>query len=249
MKISLSGFLFENSNADTSVPFDKFTRLASEAGYDGVELRNSQVNLETLPSEVQKHREILEQFNLTATCITARRLPQSGPERDSAFMGRLELAKRLECRLIKINSDAGWLRGAAEKANARSITLAANNHVGCVTETTAGTVEFFAGVGHPNFRLLFDPLHLRNSNQDVVDAASRLFPLICNVLIQSPKPETGDRKLFDEGAPDWPAILSALKSKGYDGLFTIIENGWPVEKREWVACETIVRLRRLWENA
>jgi len=44
MKLSLSGFLFEDDYATQSLSFADFAALARDAGYSGVELRNTQVN-------------------------------------------------------------------------------------------------------------------------------------------------------------------------------------------------------------
>ena len=45
MLLSLSGFLFEDGTSQ-SIKFEPFCKLASNAGYNGVELRNSQIRME-----------------------------------------------------------------------------------------------------------------------------------------------------------------------------------------------------------
>ena len=166
MLLALSGFLFEERYGAQSVSFARFCRIARTAGYRGVELRRTQIAPDATPSRRRELLDIVRGEGLTATCLTARGLPAGGDERD-AFLDRyLELCVDLRCRLLKISSDPGWLRAAAERAQAHGVVLAGNNHVGSALQTVSGTRRVLAQVGHRNFGLLYDSAHLHLADED-----------------------------------------------------------------------------------
>ena len=255
MYYSLSGFLFEDSGSCQSVPFDEFCALAAGLGYSGVELRRTQVNIGT-PKE--RRRELLDcvlSEGLAVTCLTTRRMPSSGVERDSFLLSYLELCSEMRCNLLKTSGEPGWMNWAARQAEPMGISIAINNHIDTVTETVAGTEQFFVETGHPNAKLLFDPRHLYHRGEDYIDAVGRFGPRIANVLVQSIRPcgeGKGAGKFIrcmpdDPGAQDWRGIYRELKAIGYNGLVTVIENGWPVQERDSVARLNIEFLRGLEE--
>ena len=260
MLLSLSGILFEDGSASQSVTFREFCEIAQGAGYAGVELRRTQVNPDTPRAERRERLAIVKDHGLRVTCLTARGLPDTGAERDDRFRRMLELCADLECRLMKIVSDPAWLRQAAAAAAEAGVALAANNHMGGPLETVAGTRSFLADVGHPNFGLLYGPLHLRMLGQDYIGCIPEFLDRTRNILVQSLRPARSGEEaqvmltgggwvhaLPDEdGVQDWPAILAAYRLRGYDGLVTVIENGWPQPRRHAVAREAAAALRTLW---
>jgi len=266
VRLSLSGFLFEDGYASQSIPFARFCSLAAEAGYRGVELRRTQVNPDTSRPRRAELLNIVLNAGLGITCLTARGLPGSGPERKGFFLRYLDLCNDLNCPLLKIGGDTAWLHGAAATAQARGVCLATNNHVGGPLETVAGTRQYFANIAHPNVGLLYDSLHLRVSGEDCLRCIAELTPITKNVLVHSVRPAAPDRPagngivqlggrpwrpaLPDEpGVQDWPAILSSFRSLDYGGLITVIESGWPAPQRERVAKHCAGVIRRLWEQA
>ena len=144
MKLTLSGFLFEDGYATQSLGFDRFCALARSAGYAGVELRDTQIKPDSTASQKREIIRLTRREGLAVTCLTARKLPKSDPERDVFFLKYLELCRELRCGLLKIISDTSWLRQAAEQAQTYGVTLATNNHVGTPLETIAGTRQYFA---------------------------------------------------------------------------------------------------------
>jgi sugar phosphate isomerase/epimerase len=261
MKTALSGFLFEDNYTSQSVDLPGFLALARGAGYDGVELRETQVKPEASAALKREIREQARAQGLEIVCLTARHLPAAGQERDDYFQAYLELCRDLDCRLLKIVSDIAWLKEAAGRAAACGVGLAANNHVGGRLETTAGTRAFFAELGHPNFGLLYDSMHLSLSGQDYLGFIPEVFSLTRNILVHSLRPaapaepaaitHAGKKwrpALPDEpGAqPDWAGIFKRFKALGYDGWVTVIENGWAMERRTEVARHCAAAIRRLW---
>ena len=262
MKLSLSGFLFEDNYASQSVAFGRFCELAKSAGYDGVELRDTQVNPDTPAAQRAAIRGELSANNLEVTCLIARGLPSGGTERDEFFHRYLDLCLQMECKLLKIASDAKWLRLAAERARDHGVRLAANNHVNGPLETAAGTLRFLEEVSHPNFGLLYDSMHLYINGEDYLALIPRVAGVTFNILFHSMRPagdgETGtvprnglswNSAMPDEpGVQDWARIFRAFQSLGYHGLVTVIESGWPLQRREEIAHRCAIFIKRLWEG-
>ena len=263
MHLSLSGFLFEDSYTSQSLTFSAFCAMAKSAGYDGVELRRTQVSPDTRAAQRKRMLHIVRDSGLDVTCLTARGLPGKGAGRDEFFLRYLELCRDVECPLMKISSETSWLRRAAQRAEAYGVTLATNNHVGGELETVEGTRRYLAEVAHPNFGLLYDALHLDLSGEDYVSCIPEFAGITKNVLVHSLRAagpgEEGSierngkrwtRALPDEsGVQDWAAILSSFKQSGYDGLITVIESGWPVSRRERVARHCAGFIRTAWAGS
>jgi sugar phosphate isomerase/epimerase len=262
--LSLSGFLFEDRYTSQSVTFPAFCEIARSAGYDGAELRGTQIDPKSSASERRAVLRIAQDHGLPVTCLTARGLPASGPERDDFFRGYLDLCRDLECGLLKIGSDTAWLRDAAEQAKGFGVTLATNNHVGGVLETVAGTRGYLAEIAHSDFGLLYDALHLSVTGEDYVGCIPEFVGTTRNVLIHSAREaRPGEKASLEKngrrwaspclpdapGVQDWPAVFRAFKRSGYDGLITVIESGWPIDRREGVARHCAGVVRRLWGEA
>ena len=263
MELSLSGFLFEEEYRSQSLEFPQFCQVAHSAGYDGVELRRTQVDPQTSASQRLAIRRTVEDHGLRVTCLTARGMPAGGEERDAFLAGYLELCADLGCGLLKIGGETEWLCGAAERARDRGVALASNNHIGSPLETVEGTRAQLRAVGGPGYGLLYDALHLSLTGQDYVGCIPELRARTQNVLVHSvrkarqgeaPEMERDGKGWVkclpdDEGAQDWQAVLAAFRRRGYDGLVTVIESGWPERERQRVARHCAQVLRRMWMEA
>lgn len=259
MRLSLSGFLFEDHGASQSLSLREFCALAKDAGYHGVELRRTQVSIET-PQDARK--DVLAQVEdagLYVTCLTTRRMPAGGTERDDFFKAYVRLCGDLNCSLLKTGGEPEWLHWAAAEAEPAGVALASNNHVGAVLETVQGTKEHLRAADHPNYGLLFDAMHLHAGGQDCVACIPDFFSATRNILVHVQRPgPTGNSGFFQHwervlsgaapDAPDWPVVMRTYRTLGYDGLITLIENGWPVSERRLVARRGADILRRLWKE-
>lgn len=247
MTYSLSGFLFEDGGSQ-SIGFPEFCRLAARLGYTGVELRRTQVFTDTAKSERRAMLDVVHGEGLEVTCFTTRRMPSAGPERDSFYLSYLELCADFECRLLKTGGEHEWMLWAADEAQEYGVTVARNNHVGTDLETVAGTREYLRSCKHSMVGLLYDSMHLNTGGEDYLQIVREFGTRIVNVLVHSVRPtdvvgESVHCMPDDPGAQDWRAIFVALRDAGYDGLVTVIENGWPVHERELVAQRNIEYLR------
>ncbi len=260
MELALSGFLFEDEYSTQSIDMGAFCRLARACGYDGVELRRTQVNPQTPASQRRQVLQSVRDEGLRVICLTARGLPATGPARGAFFNTYLDLCEDLECGLLKIAGDPAWLHQVAGEAESRGVALASNNHIGGKLETLSGTRAHLRAVGHPNYGLLFDPLHLRLSGEDYVACIPELHPFVRNILVHSVRParpgeeshlQSGGREwmraLPDEaGAQRWRNVFQAFRQQGHDGLVTVIESGWPEDRRQLVAQHCARELRQMW---
>lgn len=260
MKLSLSGFLFEDDRTTQSVSFDRFCHIARSAGYTGIELRRTQVNPDTPAAQRKQVLGLARDHGLDVTCLTARGLPPASPERDDFFRRYLDLCRDLQCPLLKIGGHADWLTHAAGLAQAAGVTLATNNHIGSPLETVEGTRNHFARINHPNMALLYDSMHLHIAGQDYLSCIDEFRPVTGNILVHSLRPAQGDEpaslekngKRWTAALPDdphvqnWPAIFAQFKRLGYDGLITVIEAGWPRNQRERVAQHCATVITNLW---
>lgn len=262
MRLSLSGFLFEDGYTSQSISLAEFCQVARSAGYAGVELRRTQVRPDMPARERTAAFRIVTDSGLFVTCLTARGLPAEDPERNEFFLHYLDLCEELDCRLLKIGGDTAWLRDAAALAESRGVILASNNHVGGSLETVAGTLRFLRKIAQRNMGLLYDSLHLNVSGEDYLGCIAELVSATRNILVHSLRPAGPDeppdwqhrgkgwvRALPDEsGVQDWRGICAAFKTAGYDGLVTVIENGWPPERRAAVATRCAELMQRFWNG-
>ena len=101
-------------------------------------------------------------------------------------------------------------------------------------------------------KLLYDPMHLFVAGEDYLSAVGTLSRYIINVLVHSVR-QVGysSRKAVaclpsDPRAQNWRSIFRQLQRCAYNGLITVIENGWPTDERERVARHNIDFLRAVW---
>lgn len=262
MILSLSAILLEDDYTSQSVSFPEFCSLARSAGYDGVELRHTQITPETPAAACNILLGAIHDAGLRVTCLTARGLPPGDPERDSFFDRYLDLCERMECGLLKIGGDPCWLREAAERAAHGGIALASNNHIGTPLGRVESTKRYLDEVGHPNFGLLYDSLHLMVAGEDYLGCIPELHGVTRNILVHSVRrAEPGEHCTIEryglrwtpglpdeQGVQDWRAIFSSFKRLGYDGLITVVESGRPIGRRVSVARHCSAVVRELWSG-
>lgn len=262
-RLSLSGFLFEQEYAWQTLSFERFCDLANRAGYSGIELRNTQINLETSGHQQRVMRSMVRDKGLCVTCLTARNLPVNVPaKRDDLLRRYLALCQNMGCPLLKLSGPEAWVYHACEIASDYGVVLACNTHINGPLETAADTVKFLYRIDHPGLGILYDPMHLAICGDDVLNAFDLLFPRVCNVLVQCVRhahhhePVVFDYKgqrftktrIDQRPLGDWPALFRQLCRRRYTGWMTVVENNWPPDQQEGVAIATANYMRSLWEK-
>jgi len=263
MKLCLSGFLFEHAYQHCDVAFPDFVALAKCHGFDGVELRRTQVSVETPLDQVRAMRRVVEDHGLFVNCLESRGMPSEEPQRSVFVESLLERAALLNARMIKIGvplpGDFTWFRRIADRAEEQGIRLGTNNHVGAMTETVIGAQQAFRAVNHRNYGLLFDCLHLWVCGENYVGAVARLAPHLINVLVHAVRPAREDdtvcvnregrrfaaTTIDDSESQNWQAIFTALRSVNFEGPITVNEHTEEESLRARIV-ETYPRLIRKW---
>ena len=89
--------------------------------------------------------------------------------------------------------------------------------------TTDDAVRFCDEVSHPNVGILFDTYHANIEEKNVPDAIRRAGPHLKHFHSCE-----NDRGVPGTGHIDWPQVVEAIHSTGYDGWFTIESFGFSV---------------------
>jgi len=253
IRISLSGRLFEESYQKNTLTMREFAETAAGIGYQGVELRTTQVTFETPDHTVREYRQILKDYGLEVVSLEARGYPVLDDE--DLFRRFLDLAAQFDCALMRTGGDPFKTARCAETAATRHIRIGLNNHIGTEekpgwTETIERTVTYLRLVNHPNFCILYDACHLFMSGSDYgPDAIRKIAGSIFSVLVQSlveTDSENGTIRFHgryfrngdvgEKGGPDLKRVIDGLRLINYDGYVGVIapmpENGKPLDTAE-----------------
>ena len=236
MKLALSGRIVEAPHDKTSALLD-VTELADQAariGYAGLEIRNSQLDLDAGPARVAELRQALDEHGLQACCLVA----------DSAIEGRftprfdeyLDLALRIGAP--KIRPSIGSIeqiplaQAAADRALAFGISLVQFVHHGTPFSSPEGCLNMLRRVNRRNVGLVYEPANLYLEGHDYGPATiARLAPHIVHAEVQNmtladdgiPIAARGgslrykNLRLDDPQGLDIASVLRGLKAIGYDG--------------------------------
>jgi sugar phosphate isomerase/epimerase len=263
MYLCLSGFLFERAYRVCDLTFPDFVALAEHHGFDGLELRRTQISAATSLEQVRTMRRVVEDHGLFVNCMESRGMPETEPQRSEFIKALLDRAAVMGARMIKIAvpspDDLAWFRHAADSAQQSGIRLGTNNHVGSPSETVDGTLAALRGVQHENFGVLFDCLHLWVCGEDYIGAVRTLAPHLLNVLVHAVRPARGGdtvdvergRRRFtattvdDPESQDWRALFAMLHAVGFEGPVTVIEHTEDQALRSRIV-ETYPQLIRQW---
>jgi len=246
-KLALSGRIFEKDYKE-NIPLKEFARIASNIGYQGIELRRTQVSLDTPLGKVKEYAKILKDYKLDVVCMAPRGYPVLDDE--DVFVQYLELAKEFNCQIIKMGDkrgEANKIRRCAEIAEKYKIKIGLNNHIGTeevsgIIETIDRTVNYLKEVNHPNFGILYDASHFFISGSEYgPEAINKIKDKIFYVLVQYPV-ETNIKEatlkfhnryfkegiVGESGGPDFNKVfkgLTKINYKGYIGVISPILKG------------------------
>jgi sugar phosphate isomerase/epimerase len=248
MKLSLSVRIAESPKRKdvAALPIEQLAPLAAAAGFTGMSMRASVVSIDSPPSRVAEVRGLLDGLGLAVSMVTGDLpLAINNAEATRALRGiglYLDLADGLGCGLLRVmmhgEDDIPAARRAADEAAERGIALSHQMHFGSLFETVDGAMDVLRRVDRPNFGVTFEPANMLACG-DPYDAESvkRLSPWLLNVYFQNIRLDPGSPMTFntrtrgpvnvryvaldDPSGIDPAPLISALKSIGYDGWFSV----------------------------
>ncbi len=241
------GFL---SKEEAVMDLEGVCELASEAGYDAICMRASQVGVHSAPEDLAQAVAILQKFDMPVSMVTGDFATvynnDEGPNSLRAITPYLDFAEALGAKLIrvalKVAEDIPHAQRAADEAVERGITLVHQCHCLSLFETLDSIEETLKSIDRPNFRLIYEAANLEECGQDYgPEAIRRLAPWIANVYLQNQRLnpegavtlETWCRgpvrfdiiPIPEEGGIDYPGIFQGLQAIGYDGAVTVHQSG------------------------
>jgi len=238
MRLSLSGRIIELEYRSCELSVPDFLQLARACGYDAVELRTTQLPIETTSSDAEQIRKTAEGLGLEISCC----IPP-GITADESGLHRLEqfarLARILECDTVKVwVESADWLQQACDRLLPSGVSLVAQTHTNGPFETIDSCLEIVSRVNRGNFGLQYDPANLFEAGQEYgEEAVQRLGPHILQLSVQCVRlaaPDEADiwehvgrrfRRclLEDPGALDYRSVFRGLRAIRFEGAITVNE--------------------------
>jgi sugar phosphate isomerase/epimerase len=240
MRLALSGRVVEAPQEKTHALIDvvELAERAAEIGYEGLEIRNSQLDAGAPPERVGEIAEALTQNRLEACCLVA----------DSAVEGRftprfdeyLDLGLRIGARRIRPSigsvEQIPLAQAAADRAAAHGIELVQFTHHGTPFDSPERCIWMLQRVNRRNVGLVFEAANLYMERQPCGPATIRqLAPYILHAECQN-------LLLCDDGLPiqtragpahyrnlriddpqgvDVASVVQGLKEIGYDGWLVL----------------------------
>ncbi len=261
MKFSLSGRYVELGAAKHTMTNAQFIELAKRTGYEGVDLRASQLSPDSPPSTLQEVQSALKDTGLHVAIMG---LKDAGEKGLAALPKVLEMAKELHCGLIRIGGDAEFIKKAADLAAPHGIRLGSQMHTGGEFETFALAQQTLARIGRPNFGLITEPAnHYMAGDTFTADNFRKIAPQIFASNIQSlvvlPPTETASKLKLRSGTTigykrlaiqqntpmNIPAYFAGLRAVGFDGWVNMLEPVPEEKDVEKFAREYLVFLKRV----
>ncbi|SPF38259.1 Xylose isomerase domain protein TIM barrel [Candidatus Sulfopaludibacter sp. SbA4] len=154
-----------------------------------------------------------------------------------------EVARRTGARILRVFSYwrtvrpeecfdrvVSALRGLADQASERGVTIAIENEHACNVATAAETSRVLAALEHPNLKMVWDPANaLVSGETPFPDGYGKLTPArIAHVHAKDCVREDGKLAWgpLGEGVIDWKGQIAALRRDGYQGWISL-ETHWP----------------------
>jgi sugar phosphate isomerase/epimerase len=252
MRLSLSvriaeGFL---SKEEAVLDLEEVCEVASEAGFEAICMRASQVGVHSKAEAVQQAVATLKKFDLPVSMVTGDFATvynnAQGPDSLRNITPFLDLAEALGSSLIRVAlkeaEDIVPAQRAADEARERGITLAHQCHCLSLFETLDAIESTLRAIDRPNFGLIYEAANLEECGQDYGPASiRRLAPWMVNVYLQNQRmhPEgavtletwcRGPVKfdiipIAEEGGIDYAAIFRGLREIDYQGTITVHQSG------------------------
>lgn len=230
MDLSLSGRLIEVLYRDTAMPTTEFIALAKEAGYQGVELRTTQVPPDAESREVAAVGQALKAHGMRLTRLL-------GPKVDAGtwgdFVAYVAVARALGAESVGIwVVDEEWTRRACEHLEPFGLPLVLQTHAGKHIGTPEDCLAFHRAVGKPNLKFMYDPSHFYAARKPYgLSVLREMAALIDCGGFQKYGVETDpDGKIRswrlewdDPHGVQFPPVIVGFRAIGMDNHITVIE--------------------------
>jgi len=230
VRLSISGRVVEIAYKDVAIPTPDFIRLAREIGYDGVELRLTQLHPDMSDNEIDT---VAGALRSTEAAFTRYLTSKVGDEEQWGQFARcVGLAKHLGAESVGIwVSDIPWTQRCCELLADHDLPLVLQTHSGPFIGTPEDCGSFLEAVDRPNLRFMYDPSHFYAAGKPYgAEVIARFRDVIAGFGFQKYGVEDRDGKKHYRILPwDSPKgvrieeAIAGMRQVGFDGLITIIE--------------------------
>ena len=240
MKLSLSGRLIETTKRSDAMTVEEFLQLTVRAGYQGVHLRDGQIDHLIKEERFEELEALYGDHGLGCSMLWGR-LDSASFDADLtrkklAFLPRVGLDQLM----IGYPTDIELIREWCELAARQEIVLVIACHFNSMFEDILRARDFIGKVDRPNLGLNVDPLNIHMAEQDYgLATLEQVRDLLRIVNVQGGVLHQGEQTirryylkttptfrrvyLCEEDHLDVPQFISNLKTIGYEGYVNVLE--------------------------
>ena len=260
MKFSLSGRFVEMGGGKLALANTEFIALARRAGYDGVDIRASQLSEDSPPKALE---DVMGALKATGLEVAILGMKGTGDNGLASMPKVIELARTLGCKLLRVGGDVEFMKKAADLAAPHGIRLGYQMHTGGDFETFDVAAQTLARIGRANFGVITEPAnHFMAGDPFTADnfrkVASHIFASNIQSLIVLPPAEAPSKLKLRSGkeigykrvaiqqnpAMNVPGYFAALRAVGFDGWVNMLEPVPEEKDVEKFAKEYLVYLKK-----
>lgn len=259
MILAFSARMFEQRTR-YDLELEDMASLASQIGYQAMELRRRQLTESASPAEIAAIRDTLRRHGIECAYLTAAGLENRSALDDATRL--LAVALALDSHLVRVQllheEEIPLAQEFADRAAERGLRVMSQLHTGTLFANVDQALETLSKIGRDNFGVAFEASHLMFDHQHEhgEGAVRRLGDRLYGCFLQAYKPAPRDDESPDiiiiggdpwlpalpgeEGSADIPSVFRGLKAIGFDGLAVVMCPRHPeVESRD---------LARLWHD-
>jgi protein FrlC len=220
-----------------SWPIDRTLRTLSDIGYTSIELCLE--HPETQPADMTPDRcrdlgALLDELGLVLSSISYHGDGRPAEERAKNTMLAIEVAERMECPVLVVNTmrrepggDQAQTAAALELTrrllahSSRIVTLAFEPEPGLVISSVHDMLAFAHQVGSRRVAVNLDIGHAHITESSITQAIDHLRSLIVHTHIEDIAGKVHKHLVPGEGDIDFAAARRALERIGYQGDYTV----------------------------
>lgn len=240
MKLSLSGRLIEMTKQSYAMTAEEFLQLTVRAGYQGVHLRDGQIDHLIKDKRFDELEALYTDYGLGCSMLWGRLDSASFDagltKKKLSFLPRVGLDQLM----IGYPTDIELIREWCDLAARQEIVLVIACHFNSMFEDIIRACDFVGKVDRPNLGLNVDPLNIHMAEQDYgLATLEQVRDLLRIVNVQGGVLHQGDQTiqryyrkttptfrrvyLCEEDHLDIPQFISNLKTIGYEGYVNVLE--------------------------